>query len=87
MRFNSKIKIREEDGFYLLINLDSNSIMKGKPSFFKINEEAKIMLDIIKNNSFGNYAELREVLYINSPYDIDDIEKFIDILVEMDVII
>ena len=50
MKLKENIKIREEDGFFLLINLNEESILKGYPSFFRINTMAKEIIDYMRSD-------------------------------------
>lgn len=50
MKIKNNVKIREEDGFYLLINLNEESILKGYPSFFKINKIGKEIIDFMSKD-------------------------------------
>lgn len=88
LKFNEMIKIREEEDFFLLINLDTNSIIKGKPSFYKINIESKILIDLLKKRkSFDNKEDMVNYLYLKSPFEYSILNIFIDDLLEMDVLI
>lgn len=42
------IKIREEDGFYLVVNLTTEDMLKGYPSFFKVNNVGAEILRILR---------------------------------------
>lgn len=50
MKIKKNIRIREEDGFFLLINLDEKSILRGFPSFFKINKTARNIIDFMNKD-------------------------------------
>lgn len=51
MRIKENIKIREEDGFFLLINLNETSILQGFPSFFKINGTTKEIVEFLRKDT------------------------------------
>lgn len=86
MKIKKNIKIREEDGFYLLINLDDKSILRGYPSFFKINETAKNIIEYMRKDVLTediiNYCFAN--LGMNSGQK-DDILNLIEILKRMDL--
>jgi len=88
MRLNPKVKIREENGFYLLINLDEESIIKGNPSFYKINDFAKEIIDELED--YGGFDEISEVTFYLSgklKISLSTVEDFIEKLIEGDILI
>lgn len=85
MKIRNDIKIREEDGFYLLINLDSESIIKGYPSFFKINDISRQLIEELKEYLIDE-KEIEDVCqYLKIRYksiSLEKIEKFILFLIK-----
>lgn len=49
MRYKVKdqVRIREEDGFFLVVNLTTEDMLSGYPAFFKVNHVGKKTIDII----------------------------------------
>lgn len=62
MKLKESIKLRKEDEFYLLINLDSESILKGYPSFFKINNIGEKIVKLIEKTNYSKEEIVRYIL-------------------------
>lgn len=87
MKIKDNIKIRAEDGFYLLINLDEKSILNGYPSFFKINKMAKEIIDYMRAEvaieDILDFCLQKSVFYENQK---EKIVRFINFLRKADLI-
>ena len=83
MKIKNDVKVRKEDGFYLIINLSTESVIKGLPSFFKINEVGNIIIEMLKERSYNE----REVLerFVDTSISQASIVKFLDFLKEYDL--
>lgn len=46
-KIKEQVRIREEDGFYLVVNLTTEDMLSGYPAFFKANIVGKRIIDII----------------------------------------
>ena len=46
-KIKDQVRIREEDGFYLIVNLTTEDMISGYPAFFKANIVGKRIVDII----------------------------------------
>ena len=86
MKIKEQIKLRDEEDFYLLINLDSASILKGYPSFFKINDVAKEIVTLIQNEDLTREQILQ---FVSEKYETDssqtEILTFLDFLSKNDL--
>ena len=86
MKIKDSIRIREEDGFFLLINLNEESILKGYPSFFKINRIGKEIIDFMREDV--TIDEIMEYCISKSPsYKKEEtsIMSFVDFLRKADL--
>lgn len=83
MKLREHLKLREEDGFFLLINLNDESIIKGYPSFFKINSSGKAIIEYLQK---GEYKEEDvKKTFINNGVSENGIAKFLSFLKEFDL--
>ena len=47
IQLKTNIKTREEDGFYLIVNLTTEDMLNGYPAFFKTNAIGKYILELL----------------------------------------
>ena len=82
MRIKDSIKIREEDCFFLLVNLDSSSILKGYPSFFKINKMGNEIILLLKESNLTKKDIIDQIMnnksYKCSESSITDFLSFLE---------
>ena len=72
---NKELKIREENDFYLLINLNTEDVLNGYPSYFKINETGKLIIEaLLENLSYDSVLEKLTEVYP----DYSDIKSDLD---------
>jgi len=62
-RIKDEVKIREEDGFFLVVNLTTEDMLNGYPAFFKVNALGETTLRILKS-----YHSIEEIVDILSHY-------------------
>jgi hypothetical protein len=47
IQLKKNIKIRNEEGFFLVVNLTTEDMLNGYPAFFQTNRLGKIILDLL----------------------------------------
>ncbi len=82
---SDNIRIRKENGFYLITNVNPDSIIKGYPSFFKMNEGAKEAICVIQKNTLLEKKDLVSILCEKFMWDNGVVTKFIDRLLAVGI--
>lgn len=55
-KIKDQVRIREEEGFFLIVNLTTEDMLSGYPAFFKANSLGKKTIDIM--NSYLSIEEI-----------------------------
>lgn len=83
------IKIREEDGFFLMVNLTTEDMLNGYPSFFRVNSSGVKMLQNLRAPiSLDSLAEklLMDFPNISSDQLVDDVNSFVQNLIRYSLV-
>lgn len=80
MLIQKELKIREENECYLLINLSSDSILKGYPSFFKINKTSKDIIEFLLTIKKFEPLSFAEKYCKKFNVEVKDLLTFLDFL-------
>lgn len=86
MLINRLIRIREEENFHLLTNLDPESIIKGKPSFFQLNDDGKAAIELLQAQDDSTEEELISTLITELNASESYSREFIGFLTKADIL-
>lgn len=64
-KVKDQVRIREEEGFFLIVNLTTEDMLSGYPAFFKVNNLGKKTIDIL--NSYLSIEEVVDCLLEHFP--------------------